>query len=259
MDKQLVIVVRNEVNAYEVVRALKALDDQGSIELYTSTVIMKTPEGQLIVKDSHDLRGPWAGMLGMSTGALIGLLAGPVGMVAGAAIGGVTALGADLTYTGFAGDFLHEVSAKLQPGTWAVCASLWEDWTVPVDVAVAPFGGVALRQATDDVVAAQITADWRAAKDDLAALEAELANAVGEEKAKLLAKREELRNKQAELRAKLQSRAQKLQDVYNAQLAAIKAKAEAAKTEAKVRRENRAAKLARFAAAQKQAFHALFA
>ena len=137
MDKEIVVVVSNEVSAYEVFKALKALDDQGSIELYASTVVMKTPEGRLTVKSSHELRGPWAPMLGMSTGALIGLLAGPAGMAAGAAIGAATGLGAELTYTGFAGDFLYDVAAKLQPGTWAVCASLWEDWTVPVDVAIA--------------------------------------------------------------------------------------------------------------------------
>ena len=258
MDKELVIVVSNEVNAYEVFKALRALDDQGSIELYASTVVMKTPEGKLTIKDSHELRGPWAPMLGMSTGALIGLLAGPVGMAAGAAIGAATGLGAELTYTGFAGDFLHDVAAKLQPGTWAVCASLWEDWTVPVDVAIAPYGAVVFRQATDDVVSAQISADWRATKDDLAHVEAEIAQAAGEEKAKLQAKRDELRKKQAELRGKLEARVQKLQEVHNAQIAAIKAKADAARADAKARSERRAAKLARFAADQKQAFHALF-
>lgn len=258
MDKEIVIVVENEVNAYEVFRALKALDDQGSIELYASTVVMKTPEGGLTIKDSHELRGPWAAMLGMSTGALIGLLAGPAGMAAGAAIGATTGLGAELTYTGFAGDFLHDVATKLQPGTWAVCASLWEDWAVPVDVAIAPYGAVVFRQATDDVVAAQIKADWRATKDDLAHLETEIAEAAGQEKAKLQAKRDELRKQQAQLREKLEARVQKLQEVYDAQIAAIKTKADATKADAKARSERRASKLARFAAEQKQAFHALF-
>jgi len=258
MDKELVIVVPNEVNAYEVVKALRALDYQGSIELYASTVVTKTPDGKLAVKDTHHMRGPWAAILGMSTGALIGLLAGPVGMAAGAALGAATGLGAELTYTGFAGDFIHGVAEKLQPGSWAVCASLWEDWTVPVDVAIQPYGALVFRQATDDVVAAQMKADWQATEDDLAHLEAEIAHATAEEKARLQAKRDELRNKQADLRKKLQERAQKLQDGYNAQIAAIKAKADTAKTNAKARHEKHAEKLARFAAEQKRAFHELF-
>jgi uncharacterized membrane protein len=257
MDKDLVIVVPNEVNAYEVVKALRALDDQGSIELYATTVVVKSADGQLAVKDSTETRGPWAAVLGMSTGALLGLLAGPMGMAAGAAMGAATGVGAELAYTGFAGEFIQAVSVKLQPGSWAVCASLWEDWTVPVDVAVQPYGAIVFRQATDDVVAAQMKADWRATEDDLAHLDAELAHARVEEKAKLEAKRDELRKKQAGLRKKLQERARKLEDGYNAQIAAIKAKAEKAKTNAKARHENRAEKLARFAAEQKKAFHEL--
>ena len=259
MDKEIVIVVPSEVNAYEVVKALRALDDQGSIELYASTVVMKTPAGQLTVKDTHQTRGPWTAMLGMSTGALIGLLAGPVGMAAGAAIGAATGLGAELTYTGFAGDFIHGIAATLQPGGWAVCASLWEDWTIPIDVAIQPYGAVVFRQSTDDVVAAQMKADWQAMVADLAHFDAEIAQAAGEEKAKLQAKRDELRNKQAALRKRLQERAQKLQDGYNAQIATIKAKADTAKANAKARHEKRAEKLVRFAAEQKQAFHDLFA
>lgn len=259
MDKEIVAVVSNEVNAYEVMKALRALDDQGSIELYASTVVTKTPDGRLVVKDTHHMRGPWATVLGLSTGALIGLLAGPIGVAAGAAIGAATGIGIDLTYTGFAGDFIHSVAERLQPGSWAVCASLYEDWTVPVDVAIQPYGAIVFRQATDDVVAAQMKADWQATKNDLAQLETEIAQAGGDEKAKLMAKREELRTKQAALKKKLEARVQKLQDGYNAQIAAIKAKADTAKANAKARHEKHAEKLARFAAEQKEAFHELFA
>ena len=51
MDKELVILVPTEAAAYEVVRSLKGLDDQGSIELYSSTVVMKTASGSLTVKE----------------------------------------------------------------------------------------------------------------------------------------------------------------------------------------------------------------
>ena len=168
------IVVPNEVAAYDIVKALKGLDDQGAIELYSATVVMKSDTGTLTVKQTHDTRGPWAAALGVSTGALLGLLAGPIGAVAGATIGGAAFLGGELAYSGFAGDFVHAVESKLQPGAYAVCASLWEDWTVPVDVATAPYGAIVFRQTTDDVVAAQIRADWQATKDELNHLESEM-------------------------------------------------------------------------------------
>src|SRR5271165_1480308 len=149
MNKEIVIVVPTEVAAYEVVKALKGLDAEGAIELYSSNVVVKTPSGAITIKDKEHIRGPWGTLLGLSTGALIGLLAGPIGAAVGAAVGGAAGLGGDLAYSGVAG--------RLQPGGHAVVASVWEDWTVPVDVAVGAFAGSAVfRQSTDDVVVAQV-------------------------------------------------------------------------------------------------------
>src|SRR5271165_4213120 len=217
MDRQIVIVVPTETAAYQVLKALEGIDEQGAIELYTATVVEKSAAGSLTVKHDHRLRGPWAAALGMSTGALIGLLGGPVGAAVGAVVGGSVALGGELAYSGFAGDFVYDVAAQLQPGSYAVCASVYEDWTVPVDTATAPLGAVVFRQATSDVVLAQMRAGWEAVKADQAHLEAEIRQAVGDEKARLEAKREELRTKEA---------AKKLKETWDAEIASIEAKAE---------------------------------
>ena len=258
MDRQIVIVVPSETAAYEVVKALKGLDEEGAIELYTATVVEKSTAGTLTIKDDHRLRGPWATALGMSTGALIGLLGGPVGAAVGAVVGGSVALGGELAYSGFAGDFVYDVAAQLQPGSYAVCASVYEDWTVPVDTATAPFGAVVFRQATDDVVLAQMRAGWEAIKNDQAHLETEIRQAAGEQKARLEAKREELRTKEAAQRKKLHARATKLKETWDAEIASIKAKSEHAKADAKARHEQHVQKLSRFAAEQKKAFTELF-
>src|SRR5262245_56636539 len=181
MDKALVIIVSNEVAAYDVVKALQNLDDEGSIELYASTVVTKSRDGSISVKDD---RGdvPWGTALGHTTGALIGLLGGPAGAAIGAAVGGTVGLGSDLAYTGFSGDFVYDVGTNLKPGGFAVIASAWEVWTVPVDTAVAPYGGIVMRQAIDDVAAAQLRADQQALKDEWAHFEAEVAQAKGEQK-----------------------------------------------------------------------------
>src|SRR5690242_19221162 len=165
MDREIVFVVPTDAASYEVLTALKALDDEGSIELYSATIVTKGADGTVSVKDSKDFRGPWGTALGVSTGELIGLLAGPAGMAIGATFGGLIGLDADLAYSGFDGDFVRDVSAKLQPGMHAVCASVWEDWNVPIDVAVAPFEAVVFRQATDDVVVARIRADMKALEE----------------------------------------------------------------------------------------------
>ncbi len=257
MDKEIVIVVPTEDAAYRVVQALGALDDEGSIELYASAVVTKTAGGMINTKDTNR-RAPWGTALGLSTGALIGLLAGPVGAAVGAAIGGAAGLGGDLAYSGFAGDFVNDVSARLKPGTTAVCASIWEDWTVPVDVAVSPLGAIVFRQATDDVIVAQIRAEMKSIKEEQDHLEAEIANAKGEAKSKLELKRNELRAQQKAQREKLQKRAHKLQESWDAKIASIKEKAASAKADAKTRHQQHEEKLGRFVALQKQSFHELF-
>jgi len=258
MDREMVIVVPTEASAYEVVKALKALDDEGSIELYSSTVLMKSKEGAMSIKDTRHLHGGWGTLLGLSTGALIGLLGGPVGVAVGAAVGGAAGLGGDLAYSGFPGDFVRDVATRLQPGHYAVCASVWEDWTVPVDVAVAPFGAVVSRQGTDDVVMAQIRSDMQALKEEQAHVEAEIAHAQGEVKAKLEAKRNELRAKQTAQRERLQKRANQLQESWDARIASVKKKAAEGKAAAKARHQEHVEKLSRFAAQQKESFRELF-
>jgi uncharacterized membrane protein len=254
MDRQIVIVVPTETAAVEVVKVLRGLDQEGAIELHSATVVVKNASGTLTVQTSHRLAGPWAAALGMSTGALIGLLGGPVGAAVGAVVGGSVGLGGELAYSGFAGDFVHDVAARLQPGSYAVCASVFEDWTAPVDVAIAPLGAVAFRQATDDVVLAQMRAGWQAIKEDQAHLESEIQRAVGEQRASLEAKREELRAREAAQRAKLQERATKLKQTWDAEIASIQAKAEHARADARARHERHVQKLSRFADDQKKAF-----
>src|SRR5271165_6448936 len=232
MNKEIVIVVPTEVAAYEVVKALKGLDAEGAIELYSSNVVVKTPSGAITIKDKEHTRGPWGTLLGVSTGALIGLLAGPVGAAVGAAVGGAAGLGGDLAYSGFVGDFVQDVAARLVPGGHAVVASVWEDWTVPVDVAVASFAdGAVFRQSTDDVVEAQIRAAWQSVKEEQQHIDAEIARAAGAARGKLEAQRNELRAKQAAQKERLQKRAAKLQERWDAEIASIKEKAASAKAE----------------------------
>jgi len=260
MNKEIVIVVPTEVAAYEVVKALKGLDAEGSIELYASNVVVKTPSGAITIKDKEHIRGPWGTLLGASTGALIGLLAGPVGAAVGAAVGGAAGLGGDLAYSGFVGDFVQDVAARLAPGGHAVVASVWEDWTVPVDVAVAPFAvGAVFRQSTDDIVTAQIRSELQTMKEEAQHLDAEIFKADREERARLEAKRAELRAKMAAQKERLHQRAAKLQERWDAEIASIKEKTAKAKAEAKTRHELHAEKLSRFAKAEKAAFHDLFA
>lgn len=259
MDKEIVFVIPTETAGHELLAALRALDDEGTIELYSATVVAKGADGAVSVKDTTHIKAPWGTALGLTTGALIGLIAGPFGVTVGAIVGGMFGLDADLAYSGFSGDFVRQVSDRLKPGMHAVCASVWEDWTVPIDAAVAPFGAVVFRQATDDVVIAQIRADMKALEEEAVHVEGEIARAKGDAKAKVEAKREEVRAKQAEQRERLRKRAQALQERWEAQIATIQEKAASAQAEAKARHQQHLQKLDQFAVAQKESFKQLFA
>ncbi|GMV16085.1 MAG: hypothetical protein AMXMBFR56_43090 [Polyangiaceae bacterium] len=275
MDKEILVVVSSEAAAYEVVRAFEALDREGTIELHSFTVTFKADSGTFTAKEERRLRSPGTVALATSTGALLGLLGGPIALAAGATagaaaaaaaagvavggtMGGTAAVGGDLTYSEFASELLRPVVASLKPGSYVVAASIYEDSTGPVDAAVAPHGTVVFRQATDDVVVAGIKADWQAMNDALDRIEAEIDRSVGEEKAKLLAKRDELLMEQNAGRAALEARVRLLQESWDHEIANVKAKADAAEARAAARHAEHARKLSRFVATQKRALHDLF-
>jgi uncharacterized membrane protein len=261
MDKEIVVVVPTEKAAYEVVKSLKSLDNEGSIELYAFTVAFKTKEGKLDVKarETPHLRTPGATAVGIPTGALIGLIGGPVGAAIGAAAGGAAGLNVDMAYSGFAGGFIHEVAVQLKPESWAVIASINEDWTMPVNSAVEPLGGVLLRQKTDDFVLVQLRSAMQQLDEEMIHIDGEIERAIGDAKKKLEAKRDELRAKQAAEKKRLQDRAKELAASWNAKIESINASIESAKAEAKARHQQHKDKLAKFAATQKKAFAELFA
>jgi len=259
MDKELVIFVPSEAAAYNVLTALEALDDEGSIELYGTTVVARTPDGHIDIKDARAHRAPWGTAIGTGIGALVGLLGGPVGAAVGATIGASFGVVSDLSYTGFPGDFVHDVSATLTNGSYAVLASVWEDWMTPVDLAVVPYGATVLRQSTDDVSVAQLKAEDQALRDEWASFEAAVSNAEGQAKAKLEAHRASLRAKQQTSRAAMKARVTAMQDSWNAKIASIQDKTKHAKADAQARHQRHQDKLSRFAAEQKASFDELFA
>src|SRR5262245_61952840 len=105
MDRDLVVVVPTESAAYDALRALRKLDDEGSIELYAEAVITKQQDGEVKLQAKRDAMLGLGTLLGASTGALVGLLAGPAGAAAatGVAVGGGAGIASDIAYSGFSG------------------------------------------------------------------------------------------------------------------------------------------------------------
>src|SRR5260370_35344765 len=79
MDRMLVVVFNNEVQAYQGRQALLQLDSDGNISVYAYAVLAKHADGTATVKQG-DNSGPIGTRLATSFGTLIGQLAGREGL-----------------------------------------------------------------------------------------------------------------------------------------------------------------------------------
>jgi len=172
---------------------------------------------------------------------------------------GAAGFAGETAYSGITGDFLDKVSRKLTPGTWAVCADVDEDWTMPIDDAASAVGGMVFRQPVGDAIRAEMKAEDDAAREELAQMDAEIERAKGETRAKLEAKREALKAAHERRAEKCRARAEEIKKSWDAKLAAVQDKARRAKDAAKARHEEHARKLEKFVAQQKESYRELFA
>jgi len=231
MDRILVVVFSEASKAFEGRDALKSLDHEDLLTLYTYAVITKTPDGKTVVNEEKDREGLKT-VLGSSLGSLIGLLGGPTGFAVGAMAGFLTGLMADLVNARVSADFVDEVSRELKPGKFALVAEVNEDWTRWVDLRMAELGGVAYRQTLSEVRDAAKSEDIAAMKTDLALLKAEQAEASADRKAKLYERINQLETKIQQQLEKAKERREEEERRAKAKADVLKAKASATTTKA---------------------------
>lgn len=238
MDKMVVVVFEDERNAYEGMKSLKELHAEGSLTLYAAAVIAKDAMGVFNVKKAVD-QGPLGTAIGMATGTLIGLLGGPIGVAAGAAFG--TAAGAifDVAQVGVNTDFLDEVSRHLSPGKTAVVAEIEEEWVTPLDTRMEALGGVVFRRTRSEFVDAQIEREIETEKAEIAKLQAEHDQAVGQVKSRLRAKIDDAHKRIQARRDKLHDKINAVKREGEAKIKLMQEQEEKAKDEAKAKLEGR--------------------
>ncbi|HYU26099.1 MAG TPA: DUF1269 domain-containing protein [Thermoanaerobaculia bacterium] len=224
MDKMIVAVFEDERSAYEGVRALRELDDEGTISTYATAVLAKDPAGKVTVKQAAD-QGPLGTAVGMLSGSLIGLVAGPVGLAIGLGVGALGGIVYDLAKIGIDDDFLGDVGTALGPGRFAVVGEILEDWVAPLDSRIEAAGGILFRRARGELIDAQIERDVTTLKNELASLKAEAASAAKETKAKLEAKIEAARQKMQVTEKKAKAALEAVQHESEAKVKALQAKA----------------------------------
>ncbi|MGP1517557.1 MAG: DUF1269 domain-containing protein [Ottowia sp.] len=233
MNKIIVTLFDQETQAARLLNSLAQLHRDGRITVYGTAVFTKNADGKISPKQIQgDNTATWSGAL---LGGLLGALAGPVGLLAGAALGGLGGSLVDLADAGIDVRFADDVAKVLTPGKVAVLADIQEEWTAPVDEAVAAAGGIIYRRNKADIADVQWQRDMNAYQAELDALETELKTATDEQKAKLQQHIADVKKKIADTQSAWQQKLDKarqdaetklktLQEQYQAADDALKAK-----------------------------------
>lgn len=239
MEKVIAVVFDNEKNAYEGLKALRGLHDDGNVTVYDDAVVVKDADGKVATREvSDDAVGTAVGLL---TGSLIGLLGGPVGLAIGASTGTMAGAAFDLSRAGINADFVDEISGSLLPGTAAVLADIDEDWQAPIDTRMEALGGHVFRRNRIDVEDAYFERQDAAFRAELQALEAERKQAAAERKARLDAKIADAKQKVQEKQEAIKARIDATKREGEARVELLRKQAADARDETKQRLEARVA------------------
>lgn len=162
MDNYIAIVFDTDSAAFAGLHALWNLDDSSEITVHGAAVIHRDAYGHVDVATKQTNPGLRTAV-GVGIGALLGALAGPIGAAAGttiavgsaagigAAAGGIVGLTADTVKSTEHDEAAFEARRVMKPGQAAVVAEISEDWTTPVDSAMARLGGTVYRRDKGDV------------------------------------------------------------------------------------------------------------
>ena len=139
MNKFVVLVLPDEAKAYDAVKALRELHQEGSVTVYGTAVVQRDANGSLTIKQRDE--APVGLGVGALAGGLIGLLGGPAGAAVGMAAGSVAGGWRDLLHAEVSDEFLEKVQRDLAPDGFGVIAEVSEEWTAPIDARTSGAGG----------------------------------------------------------------------------------------------------------------------
>jgi len=145
MNKMVVVVFRNETDAFKGLDGLKELHAEGTITLFSSAIAVKD---HLDIVSMKNMEGQGASktFAGMAFGSLIGLLGGPAGLAVGAFAGSMTGLLLDMTNAGVNAEFIDDISDAMKPNSVTLLAEIDEEKTIPLDTKMEAYHGLVFRR-----------------------------------------------------------------------------------------------------------------
>jgi uncharacterized membrane protein len=214
MDRLIVAVFETEVSSYGGLRALRQLDEEGTISIYAIAVITKSETGFISLKQAAD-QGAIGTAVGLLTGSLVGMLAG------------VTH---DLGRVGIEEGFLAEVGRALPPGGVAVVTEASEEFINPVDERLGAFDGIVFRRMRGEIIEQQLRRDAVALKAELDILRSE-----AQTRAELAEKIEQVKGKLRETLGRVKQEIEDAKQESEVKVKALEAKRVDAHAERKAR------------------------
>jgi len=249
MEKLLVVVFDSEAKAIEGLQVLRDLDSEGEISFYDRQLVAKEPGGAVRVIDSTQVARFPIVAGGTAVGGLIGLLGGPLGVVVGAAAGAMVGITGSVVQeareAGVTDEFVHDVTAAMTPGKFAVVAEIVEDWVTPLDMRMEAIGGLVFRRTRTFVETTEEDRDASAHRAEMEQLKVERTQAKSDRLAKIDARIDSLRVKLENAIERKRVKMQLRQQQREAKIQALQAKANQTKGENRRRQEARIADLRR--------------
>jgi len=202
MTNLIVISFKNESQAIDSLHKLAELESFGDITVYEKVIVKKDSKGQTSVIQSDTSEGLRT-LSGMALGTFIGAFAGPVGLLVGMMTGTLTGAALESDYFDFSEDFESKVMSRIQPGTVAIIAEIYEESPDFVDNAVAPFSATVLRSDVDYVYDEYVDDQIEELDEEIAAERAKIKSAAESEKMKIQKKIDQIKAKRQQRIAEL--------------------------------------------------------
>jgi uncharacterized membrane protein len=197
MTNLIVISFKNESQAIEASHKLAELESFGDITVYEKVIVRKDSKGETTVLQTDTSDGLRV-LSGMTLGTLIGAFAGPVGLLVGMVTGTLTGAILESDYFDFSEDFKSKVMDRIQPGTVAIIAEIYEENPAFVDNAVTPLGATIFRSDVDYVYDEYVDDQIEELDEEIAGERAKIKSAAASEKAKIHKKIDQLKEKRRE-------------------------------------------------------------
>ncbi len=238
MEKMLVVVFDSEDKVKKGADALRDLDREGTVSVYSGALIKKNQDGTVTALDARE-EWPVRAIGGTAIGSLIGLLGGPVGVVLGASTGLMVGAFSDLYRSGVNVDFLDDVSGMLTPGKYALLADISEEYIAPLDTKMESIGGEVYRARKQYIEEDQLQSDIDDLDADIDRMEKEMKDSRAEHKAKLQAKIQKAKQKRDKKIEQLKQRKAQMEKEHQQKIEALKDKVSKARAERKAAIEAR--------------------